>query len=506
MLSDPDLTRPYEYDWTGRFGARAHVVVRPQSTAEVARVLSSCAAAGVPVVPQGGNTGLVGGGVPRGGEVLLSLQRLQNLAGVDSARGLVQVGAGVALGPLQHHAREAGFDAALDLGARDSATIGGLVACDAGGARALRYGTARRRVAGLEAVLADGSIIRRLDGLAKDNAGYDVPSLLIGSEGTLAVITEVLWKLEPPLRRAVAALVPLTEGQAAAHLAGALRAAAPSLDACELLTDAALKLVLAQQRRTSPVADAPLYALVEIASNHEPLDELAGAFELAGIEDAAIADDTASRQELWRLREGITDAIAAEGIPHKIDVGVPPEALTEFLEGLERVVHDMADDARTASATSATGTFTSMCSVSRRTIIVSRMRCSDSCSHAAGRSARSTASASPRPRGCSRHAAGATLTRCAHSSRRSTRPGSSTRESFSSSRGVVAMPKPGLPASLFPPTRRRPVVPTFRRGAVPRTASTQPGVDKPCPTVIVPRFRPPTTVPRTACRSRDCGW
>jgi FAD/FMN-containing dehydrogenase len=347
VLSDPDLMRPYEYDWTGRFGARARLVVRPQSTADVASVLRTCRAAGVAVVPQGGNTGLVGGGVPRGGEVVLSLQRLQNLAPVDAARGLVQVGAGVTLGALQDHAREAGFDAALDLGARDSATIGGLVACDAGGARALRYGTARRRVAGLEAVLADGSIIRRLDGLAKDNAGYDVPSLLVGSEGTLAVITEVVWKLEAPLRRAVAALVPLTEGQHAAHLVGALRTAAPSLDACELLTDAALTLVLAQQRRRSPVPDAPLYALIELASNHDPLEELATALELAGIEDAAIADDTASRQQLWRLREGITDAIAAAGIPHKIDVGVPLGTLPAFLERLERVVHDVAADART---------------------------------------------------------------------------------------------------------------------------------------------------------------
>jgi FAD/FMN-containing dehydrogenase len=347
VLADPDVKRPYERDWTGRFGADAQLVVRPESTAEVALVLATCRAAGVAVVPQGGNTGLVGGGVPRGGEILLSLQRLRNLAPVDTARGLVQVGAGVTLGALQHHAREAGFDTGLDLGARDSATIGGLVACDAGGARALRYGTARRRVAGLEAVLADGSVIRRLDGLAKDNAGYAVPSLLVGSEGTLAVITEVVWRLETPLRRAVAGFVPLADAQGASRLLTALRTAAPSLDACELITHAALELVLAHQRRTSPVADAPLYALVELASNHDPLDELASAFELAGIDDAAIADDTASRQQLWRLREGITDAIAAEGVPHKIDVGVPPAALPMFLERLERVVHEAAGDAQT---------------------------------------------------------------------------------------------------------------------------------------------------------------
>ena len=184
-LDDPELRAPYERDWTGRFGAPARLVVRPADSAEVAAVVRACAQAGVPIVPQGGNTGMVGASVPRNGEVLLSLARLRAVGMVDDALGQVTVGAGVTLAALQAACAAVGKDAGLDFAARDSCTIGGVVACDAGGARALRHGTARAHVVGLEAVLADGSIISRLHGLMKDNAGYDLPALLVGSEGTL---------------------------------------------------------------------------------------------------------------------------------------------------------------------------------------------------------------------------------------------------------------------------------------------------------------------------------
>src|SRR5829696_8088095 len=193
----------YERDWTGRFGGPARLVVRPGDTAEVAAVLRACAEHGAPVVPQGGNTGLVGGGVPRGGEVLLSLRRLDALGAIDPGAMQVEAGAGVTLAALQAHARRSGLDAAVDFAARDACTVGGLVATDAGGMRALRHGTVRARVAGLEAVLA------RRSGLLKDNAGYDLPALLVGSEGTLGVITSVRWKLVAPQPARVAALVAL---------------------------------------------------------------------------------------------------------------------------------------------------------------------------------------------------------------------------------------------------------------------------------------------------------
>lgn len=347
VLTDPQLTETYERDWTGRFGGRAALVVRPADTAQVAAVVAECARAGAAIVPQGGNTGLVGGGVPRGGEVVMSLTRLNALGEVDRALGLVPVGAGVTLGALQAHARAAGFDAGLDFAARDSCTIGGAVACDAGGARALRHGTARARVAGLEAVLANGSVVTRMAGLAKDNAGYDLPSLLVGSEGTLGIVTRVLWRLELRCDARVAALVPMASVEEAAALLAALRAEAPTLESCDFFLDDGLSLVLEHQRRSSPVEPrAPVYVLAECAGRSDPTDELAAALEQAGVEEALIADDTPGRERLWALREGHADAINAAGVPHKLDVGVPLAELGRFLAEVPRVATDAVPGTR----------------------------------------------------------------------------------------------------------------------------------------------------------------
>jgi FAD/FMN-containing dehydrogenase len=341
VLRDAELRAPYERDYTGRFGAAAHAVVRPGDPAEVAAVLRACAEHGVALVPQGGNTGLVGGGVPRGGEVVLSLTRLRAIGEVDRASGQVSAGAGATLADLQAVARGAGLDAGLDFAARDSATVGGVVACDAGGARALRYGTARARVAGLEAVLADGRRIDRLGGLMKDNAGYDLPALLTGSEGTLGVITRVRWRLVPRLPARVAALVPLDGPAGAARLLAALREHAPSLESCDFFLDEGLELVLAHQRRRAPVdRRAPFYVIAECAAGADPTEELASALAAAGIEDALLADDTASRESLWALREGHAEAIAAAGVPHKLDVGVPLSELERFLAEVPGAVTD----------------------------------------------------------------------------------------------------------------------------------------------------------------------
>jgi len=335
-FDDPELAAGYETDWTGRWTGRSRAVVRPADAGEVARVVRVCAEAGAAIVPQGGNTGLVGASVPRGGEVLLSLRRLERVGAFDPALGQVTVGAGATLAALQ----AAVSDAGLDFGARDSCTVGGLVACDAGGARALRHGTARARVAGLEAVLADGTVVARLSGLVKDNAGYDLPGLLVGSEGTLGIVTAVRWRAVPRLARRVAALVPVESPEAAAELLGVLRAHVSSLEACDFLTDDCLSLALAHQRRPAPVARrAPLYLLAECAADHDPLEELAAAL---GEREASVADDTASREGLWRLREGVAEAIAALGVPVKLDVGVPLAELGAFL----RAVGEVCGDAR----------------------------------------------------------------------------------------------------------------------------------------------------------------
>src|SRR5690349_14989001 len=199
-----DATAGFAVDWTGRFRGRTPATVRPQNTAEVAAVLALCTDAGLAVVPQGGNTGLVGGGVPLHGEVVLSLTRLNQLGPVDQEASQVTAGAGVTLRQV------ADADPDLDLGiliaSRDSATVGGAVATNAGGLRVLRFGPMRAQLRGIEAVLADGTVVSHLAGLVKDNTGYDYPSLLAGSEGTLAVVTAARLRLVPRLRGTVTAL------------------------------------------------------------------------------------------------------------------------------------------------------------------------------------------------------------------------------------------------------------------------------------------------------------
>jgi FAD/FMN-containing dehydrogenase len=339
VLVDPDVVASYCVDWTGRWRGSASCVVRPGSADEVAAVLRCCSSFGAAVVPQGGNTGLVGGSVPRGGEVVLSLVRFSELGAVDPATLQVSVGAGVTLARLADHARALGVDVGLDLGARDSATIGGIVATNAGGARALRYGTARSRVAGMEAVLAGGGRVSRMGGLLKDNAGYDLPALLIGSEGTLGVITQVRWRLVPRLPVRVAALVGVESVASAAASLGVLRTRVPSLEAAEFFLDDGLSLVLDYLRASPPLRPrAPVYVLVECAASSDPTDELALGLELAGVEDAIVADDAVSRERLWRLREAHTEAIGAAGVPHKIDVGVPLDRLGEFLDRVPAAV------------------------------------------------------------------------------------------------------------------------------------------------------------------------
>ncbi len=339
VLTDPGMRERYERDWTGRFGGQAACVVRPGDSAEVAAVLAACRANAAAVVPQGGNTGLVGAGVPRGGEVLLSLARLDRVGDVDPATAQVGVGAGATMAALQDAARAAGFDAGIDFAARDSATVGGLVACDAGGARALAHGTARARVAGLEAVLADGTVVDRMQGLLKDNAGLPLGSLLVGSEGTLAVITAVRWRLVAQRRARVAALVPLASLDAAEGTLAVLRRELPSLEAADFFTDDGLSLVLEYTGRDAPVsARAPAYVVLECAARGDPTEELAAGLEAAGIEDAVVADDTASRRALWQFREAHTEAIAAQGVPHKIDVGVPLARLAEFVRRVPAAV------------------------------------------------------------------------------------------------------------------------------------------------------------------------
>lgn len=348
VLTDPDLKAPYETDWTRRFTGTARCVVRPSSTAQVADVVRACAAAGAPIVVQGGNTGLVNGGVPAGGEVLLSLARLVELEPVDVLDSQVTVGAGVTLEKLQAHARAAGLDFGVDLAARSAATVGGLVATNAGGIRVLRYGSMRHQVTGLEAVLADGTVVSRLSGLAKDNTGYDLAQLLAGSEGTLGIVTRVRLRLVPPLPSRAVALVGLASTpDALAVLARARRL--PSLAAAEVCYDAGVVLVRSYASLPAPFAEPfPVFLVLECAAGTDPTDDLLDLLgECEEIGDATVASDAVGRSRLWAYREAHTEAISAAGIPVKLDVSVPLGSFAWLVEELPRVVEKAAPGART---------------------------------------------------------------------------------------------------------------------------------------------------------------
>lgn len=349
VLVDAGLRAPYETDWTRRYSGAARLVVRPGDAAEVAAVVRACAAAGAPVVPQGGNTGLVGASVPRGGgrEVVVSLARLASLGPVDAVASEVTAGAGATLAALQAHAGAAGLAFGVDLAARDSATVGGMVATNAGGIRVLRHGPMRRQVVGIEAVLADGSVLRRLPGLAKDSTGYDLPGLLVGSEGTLGIVTAVRLRLVARHPERVVALLGVEGTAGALALLPRLRALS-SLDAVEVMYPDGMALVRAHTGLADPLPGRHgAYLLVECAAAADPTDELAAALaDAPEVGAAAVGRTSGERAALWAYRERHPEAIGAAGVPHKLDVALPLGELCAFEAAVRRRVAEVDPSAR----------------------------------------------------------------------------------------------------------------------------------------------------------------
>lgn len=349
VLTDPEVTASYALDWTGRFRGVAPAVVRPGSTAEVAEVVARCRRHGLALVPQGGNTGLVGGGVPLHGEVVLSLRRLDRVEEVDGVAGQLTAGAGAPVAGVQRAAADAGWAYGVDLASRDSATVGGGVATNAGGLRVLRYGDTRAQLLGVEAVLGTGAVVSHLGGLVKDNTGYHLPSLFCGSEGTLAVVTAARLRLVPPAPCRVAALLAFDDSAAAVVAAGLLRRWVATLSAAELMLGPGMDLVCRTADLPAPFASPhPAYLFVEAAAASDPLDELSSAVgSLAGALEVAVATDPPRIAALWRYREAHPEAVNALGAPHKLDVTLPAPALAPFVARAPRVVAEVAPEART---------------------------------------------------------------------------------------------------------------------------------------------------------------
>lgn len=331
---------PHLVEWRGTWRGHTPLLLKPQSTAEVSAILSLCNETRTPVVPQGGNTGLVGGQIPLSGEVLLHLGRMNRIRSIDS-RGMAAVTeAGVVLADLQRAADDAGTYFPLSLASEGSATIGGTLSTNAGGVNVLRYGSARALALGLEVVLADGRVLDMLRTLHKDNTGYDLKQVFIGAEGTLGVITAAALKLFPKPETAVTALIACPTLESTIALLHTLQQATGGLlSAFEFFPRFGLELVLAHipQTRDPLTQPSPWYALVEAGAGKAfPLREvletaIASAIDGRLATDATVAASEAQRGALWRLREGFSEAQKREGASLKHDVSVPVDTIPELI-------------------------------------------------------------------------------------------------------------------------------------------------------------------------------
>lgn len=334
---DPATIAPHLVDWRGTVSGSAALLLRPATTAQVAGIVRAAARHRIALVPQGGNTGLVGGAIPdsSGAAVLISLARLNRIRAVDAAGLTLTAEAGVILSNVHDAALAVGCIFPLSLASKGSATVGGLVSTNAGGVQVVRHGTMRALVAGLEAVLPDGSVLDQITGLAKDNSGYDIKQLLIGAEGTLGIVTAVALKLVPaPAHRAVA-WAGVSDPHAALALLARLRRAAP-VESFELIPDAGLRLVLHHlPHNRAPLTGAHVWhVLVELAGD-PALDALLegalGDAVMAGeVEDAVVAQSGTQAAALWRIREELPDAERRDGASLHHDIAVAVATMPAF--------------------------------------------------------------------------------------------------------------------------------------------------------------------------------
>ena len=341
IVTDRAAIAPWETDWRGRWHGQAPILFAPASVVEVQAIVAAAAREGVPLVPQGGNTSMVGGATPPedGRAVILSLRRLNRIRTVDAAAGLAIAEAGVILADLHDAAADAGRRFPLTLGSRGSATIGGLVSTNAGGTQVLRWGTMRGLVAGIEAVLPDGSLHEGLAALKKDNRGYDLTQLLVGAEGTLGIVTAATLRLAPAIAARAVAWVGLASPIAALALLRRFESAGDAVESFELLPDESLAAVLAHvPGARAPLAGThPWHVLIEAVTSDDssPAAFVERVLEAAladGIAaDATIAASEAQADAFWRIRDSISDAERATGPAAQHDISVPVETMPRFM-------------------------------------------------------------------------------------------------------------------------------------------------------------------------------
>ena len=343
LTADQTDLSSYEQDWRKRTRGKALAVVRPANTQQVSDVVKACAQARVSIVPQGGNTGLVVGSIPddSGSQVLLSLQRMQAVRAIDSDNLTITVEAGCVLQNLQHAAEQAGFLFPLSLGAEGSCTIGGNLATNAGGTQVVRYGNARDLCLGLEVVTSNGDVWHGLSGLRKDNTGYDLRNLMIGSEGTLGIITAATMKLFPMPAAQLTAWAAVPSVEAAVQLLGlAHQHLGAGLTGFEMMGQFALSLVDKHypQLRVPLWQDTPYCVLLENSDSESEAHARARfehvlelAFNEGCVSDAIVAESLGQAHNLWHIRESITLAQADEGLNIKHDISIPISSIPDFV-------------------------------------------------------------------------------------------------------------------------------------------------------------------------------
>ena len=353
-----DDMAPWLTDWRGRYHGAAAALLSPTSTAEVAAIVGRCAEVGVVLVPQGGNSSMVGGATPLadGGALILSLRRMNRIRSLSPEDNALTAEAGVILANVHQAAAEIGRRFPLTLGARGSATIGGLVSTNAGGTQVLRFGPMRSLVLGLEAVLPDGSLFEGLSPLRKDNRGYDLKQLLIGAEGTLGIVTAATLRLVPAIGSRAVAWVGVESPRAALKLLRRIEdRLGDAVESFELVPANALALVLRHIPGTRAPLDTPQpwNVLVEtVAPAHAPEARealeaaLASALEEGATADAFLAASEAQAEALWKLRDSISEAERGEGPGLKHDISVPVSAMPEFVVEAARAVEARYPGAR----------------------------------------------------------------------------------------------------------------------------------------------------------------
>jgi len=358
FFDDPATIAPHLEEWRSKYRGKSSLLLRPSTTHQVSAILAICNETRTAIVPQGGNTGLVGGQIPFDGELLLSLERMNRVRDVDTANHSMTVEAGVVLAAAQKAASQHNLLFPLSLAAEGSATIGGNLSTNAGGVNVLRYGMARDLTLGLEAVLADGRILDLMTGLRKNNTGYDLKQLFIGAEGTLGIITAATLKLFPKPAVSATAFVALPSPSAAVQLLAELQASSGGqITAFELIPRLALELVMKHLggARDPLASPSPFYVLVE-ADSAAQYDlkgmlesELESAIARKVASNAVVASSQSQRADLWALRENISEAQKREGASIKHDISVPVSAIPAFLERATAAVLQAIPGARPVS-------------------------------------------------------------------------------------------------------------------------------------------------------------